>query len=69
MMQQMNSHSNPLPLGPRRHSNVVNGSGKLGTRKNFEKTTQPLLVEIFLGYSNITLNQFWRIEKVQKLPF
>lgn len=27
MMQQMNSHSNPLPLGPRRHSNVVNGSG------------------------------------------
>ena len=39
MMQQMNSHSNPLPLGPRRHSNVVNGSGK--SRNNCEKSTQP----------------------------
>ena len=30
MMQQMNSpNSHPPPLGPRRHSNVVNGSGKI----------------------------------------
>ena len=44
MMQQMNSHSNPLPLGPRRHSNVVNGSGK--SRNNFVKSTQPLTLPI-----------------------
>ena len=56
MMQQMNSHSNPLPLGPRRHSNVVNGSGK--SRNNFEKARNLSHCLFFASRSSVSAPTF-----------